>query len=106
GILDDPSRRRSMAEAARLRGRPDAAATVVDDLCDWLGCSASQSQETSSDLDEVDDSLMQRRRIKSERQATSLRGRRPYMPKNRGLVSPRIQLAARRPLLVDGAVWK
>lgn len=37
-LLDDHPRRRTMAEAARSRGRPEAAAAIVDDLCEWLGC--------------------------------------------------------------------
>jgi UDP-N-acetylglucosamine--N-acetylmuramyl-(pentapeptide) pyrophosphoryl-undecaprenol N-acetylglucosamine transferase len=37
-LLDDRSRRRAMAEAARRLGRPEAAAAIVDDLCEWLGC--------------------------------------------------------------------
>ena len=37
GLLDDPSRRTRMAEAARAHGRPDAAAAIVDDLFAWLG---------------------------------------------------------------------
>ncbi|MBJ73607.1 MAG: undecaprenyldiphospho-muramoylpentapeptide beta-N-acetylglucosaminyltransferase [Sandaracinus sp.] len=36
-LLDDPAKRRAMGEAARRRGRPDAAASIVDDLCQWLG---------------------------------------------------------------------
>lgn len=36
-LLEDPSRRARMAEAARAHGRPDAAAAIVDDLFAWLG---------------------------------------------------------------------
>ena len=36
-LLTSPERRRSMAEAARRLGRPDAAAAIVDDLLGWLG---------------------------------------------------------------------
>jgi UDP-N-acetylglucosamine--N-acetylmuramyl-(pentapeptide) pyrophosphoryl-undecaprenol N-acetylglucosamine transferase len=36
-LLDEPERRHAMAAAARDRGRPDAAAAIVDDLVAWLG---------------------------------------------------------------------
>jgi UDP-N-acetylglucosamine--N-acetylmuramyl-(pentapeptide) pyrophosphoryl-undecaprenol N-acetylglucosamine transferase len=36
-LLDDPQRRRDMALAAREHGRPDAAATIVDDMLGWIG---------------------------------------------------------------------
>ena len=36
-LLDDDARRLAMASAARRRGRPDAAAAIVDDLSAWLG---------------------------------------------------------------------
>ena len=40
-LLADPERRRAMAEAARGLGHPDAAASIVDDLCEWLGCASN-----------------------------------------------------------------
>jgi UDP-N-acetylglucosamine--N-acetylmuramyl-(pentapeptide) pyrophosphoryl-undecaprenol N-acetylglucosamine transferase len=40
-LLGDPERRRAMAEAARGLGHPDAAASIVDDLCEWLGCASN-----------------------------------------------------------------
>jgi UDP-N-acetylglucosamine--N-acetylmuramyl-(pentapeptide) pyrophosphoryl-undecaprenol N-acetylglucosamine transferase len=36
-LLAHPERRRAMADAARRRGRPDAAAAIVDDLLSFLG---------------------------------------------------------------------
>lgn len=36
-LLNDGTLRMAMAAAARRRGRPDAAAAIVDDLCAWLG---------------------------------------------------------------------
>jgi UDP-N-acetylglucosamine--N-acetylmuramyl-(pentapeptide) pyrophosphoryl-undecaprenol N-acetylglucosamine transferase len=36
-LLTHPERRRAMADAARRRGRPDAAAAIVDDLLSFLG---------------------------------------------------------------------
>lgn len=40
--------RRSMADAARRLGRPDAAATIVDDLCAWLGCPPTASDDDTA----------------------------------------------------------
>jgi UDP-N-acetylglucosamine--N-acetylmuramyl-(pentapeptide) pyrophosphoryl-undecaprenol N-acetylglucosamine transferase len=54
-LLDDPDRRRAMASAMRERGRPDAAATIVDDLTGWIDgepvtpTSASGAPETEDD---------------------------------------------------------
>jgi len=36
-LLDDPAKRQAMSLAARRHGRPDAAATIVDDMIGWLG---------------------------------------------------------------------
>ncbi len=43
GLLDDDGRRAAMARAAREHGRPEAAASIVDDLIGWLGGPATQS---------------------------------------------------------------
>lgn len=55
-LLADPNRRRGMAEAARALGKPDAAASIVDDLCSWLGWTplptSAGSGGTSKDEDE------------------------------------------------------
>jgi hypothetical protein len=54
-LLTQPELRRRMAEAARCLGRPDAAAAIVDDLCAWLGCSATESElDTDHDSGEPD----------------------------------------------------
>lgn len=37
GLLADDARRAAMARAARAHGRPEAAASIVDDLLAWLG---------------------------------------------------------------------
>ncbi|MFO0681551.1 MAG: undecaprenyldiphospho-muramoylpentapeptide beta-N-acetylglucosaminyltransferase [Sandaracinus sp.] len=37
GLLADDGRRAAMARAAREHGRPEAAASIVDDLLSWLG---------------------------------------------------------------------
>jgi UDP-N-acetylglucosamine--N-acetylmuramyl-(pentapeptide) pyrophosphoryl-undecaprenol N-acetylglucosamine transferase len=36
-LVENPARRRAMAVAARAKGRPDAAAAIVDDLIAWVG---------------------------------------------------------------------
>jgi UDP-N-acetylglucosamine--N-acetylmuramyl-(pentapeptide) pyrophosphoryl-undecaprenol N-acetylglucosamine transferase len=46
-LMAEPARRTAMAEAARALGRPDAAAAIVDDLCEWLGCASAE--ETRDD---------------------------------------------------------
>lgn len=48
-LLDRPEQRTAMAEAARKLGRPEAAAAIVDDLCEWLGCSTVGPDSDDSD---------------------------------------------------------
>ncbi|MFT3921274.1 MAG: undecaprenyldiphospho-muramoylpentapeptide beta-N-acetylglucosaminyltransferase [Myxococcales bacterium] len=43
-LLSQPELRRSMADAARSMGRPDAAAAIVDDLLSWLGGSSGDAE--------------------------------------------------------------
>lgn len=43
-LLAQPELRRSMADAARGMGRPDAAAAIVDDLSAWLGGAAGDNE--------------------------------------------------------------
>jgi UDP-N-acetylglucosamine--N-acetylmuramyl-(pentapeptide) pyrophosphoryl-undecaprenol N-acetylglucosamine transferase len=45
-LLDDPTARAAMSEAARTHGKPDAAAAIVDDLFAWLG-GPSEERSTS-----------------------------------------------------------
>ena len=47
-LLTDAAARRAMAEAARGQGRPDAAATIVDDLLLWLGSDAPAGADGAS----------------------------------------------------------
>jgi glycosyl transferase family 28 len=44
-LLTDGTRRAAMADAARRRGRPDAAAAIVDDLLAWLGVPTQAAPE-------------------------------------------------------------
>lgn len=48
-LLEDASLRRSMAEAMRGRGRPDAAAAIVDDLLAWIDGEAPLEASRSTD---------------------------------------------------------
>ncbi|MGD8858630.1 MAG: undecaprenyldiphospho-muramoylpentapeptide beta-N-acetylglucosaminyltransferase [Myxococcales bacterium] len=54
-MLTDTDLRRRMAEAARRRGRPEAAAAIVDDLFGWLGVSApsAPASDEGDDLGEA-----------------------------------------------------
>jgi UDP-N-acetylglucosamine--N-acetylmuramyl-(pentapeptide) pyrophosphoryl-undecaprenol N-acetylglucosamine transferase len=51
-LIDNPDRRRSMAESARSQGRPEAAAAIVDDLCSWLGHPVVKSPEVDEAVGE------------------------------------------------------
>lgn len=44
-LLDDEAARKTMAEAARQHGKPEAAAAIVDDLFGWLGGPAPRRSE-------------------------------------------------------------
>jgi len=48
-LLTDAELRVRMADAARRRGRPDAAAAIVDDLLGWLGVPTQGAPETHDD---------------------------------------------------------
>lgn len=101
GLLDRPERRRAMGEAARRFGRPDAAASIVDDLCDWLGCPEAPEAEAvasgaGAGLDPDDGAG------EGHLRRTTLRGHRPYVPSLAARTRPRRSAmpAYRRPLLV------
>ncbi len=48
-LLGDTERRSAMAGAARRRGRPDAAAAIVDDLLAWLGMPAQGTHDDDAE---------------------------------------------------------
>jgi len=48
-LLTDAELRVRMADAARRRGRPDAAAAIVDDLFGWLGVPTQGAPDTHED---------------------------------------------------------
>ena len=80
-MMTNVERRGAMADAARALGRPDAAAAIVDDLCEWIGCPGVPTE----DEDEADDAAMPSdvpHRSPSP-SGSGLRGSRPYIPARR-----------------------
>lgn len=111
-LLLDPARRASMAEAARDRGRPDAAAAIVDDLCEWLGCPAARAEVGGEEDEEREsDSASSSSRAERSDAASELERRsgghrgRPYLPAARAGQRPRTLSGPRRALLLDSGVW-
>ncbi len=99
-LLDHPERRRAMGEAARRFGRPDAAASIVDDLCEWLGCpEAPASEEVEAGAAGASDGGAGGA---GELRRAILRGERPYVPPLGARPRPRRSAmpAYRRPALV------
>ncbi|MGB5809177.1 MAG: undecaprenyldiphospho-muramoylpentapeptide beta-N-acetylglucosaminyltransferase [Polyangiales bacterium] len=94
-LLDDPERRRTMSEAARAHGRPDAAATIVDDMVGWLG------GPLAPDIDSVPPA--------SEPPSGGSRGfeAAPIFRLGYSDIALRTRsVRPRRPVVVDGAVWE
>jgi UDP-N-acetylglucosamine--N-acetylmuramyl-(pentapeptide) pyrophosphoryl-undecaprenol N-acetylglucosamine transferase len=54
-LLTHPERRRAMADAARRRGRPDAAAAIVDDLLSYLGVPSDSAPEPEGSDEDASD---------------------------------------------------
>jgi UDP-N-acetylglucosamine--N-acetylmuramyl-(pentapeptide) pyrophosphoryl-undecaprenol N-acetylglucosamine transferase len=52
-LLAHPDRRRAMADAARRRGRPDAAAAIVDDLLAFLGVPSDSAPDPAGSDESV-----------------------------------------------------
>jgi UDP-N-acetylglucosamine--N-acetylmuramyl-(pentapeptide) pyrophosphoryl-undecaprenol N-acetylglucosamine transferase len=76
GLLDDEERRRGMANAAREKGRPEAARGIVDDLFAWLG--QPNREQGASDVPELDDDGEDGAGGGMRR--SSMPGRMPYYP--------------------------
>ncbi len=106
-LLDDGARRRRMAEAARKKGRPDAAATIVDDLCGWLGCEGSGSTYPEP-MDEPEETEGGSEPPRGASAHASLRGSRPYVPRwSSRPPAPGLEgIGLRRALLVNGTSWE
>ncbi len=95
-LLDDPAKRQAMARAARDHGRPDAAAAIVDDMMGWIG-GVQPSGQTSGAAQSEPPSGIQ---YSGLAMAPMLR-----------LGGPEVALRpaahrARRPVVVDGALWE
>ena len=112
-LLGDAALRRRMSDAARGRGRPDAAAAIVDDVCDWLGWDdvrgggGSEPLEASETEPATDDAPPDAGED-TELAPKSLRGVRPYIPRVRDvracLSAP--SPALRRRVTVGDASWE
>ncbi len=95
-LLDDPARRQAMSLAARRHGRPDAAATIVDDLIGWLGGAQQRGHGPNPSAGEppvgADPSEL---------------APAPMLRLGHGNAGLRQAIARpRRPVVVDGAVWE
>jgi UDP-N-acetylglucosamine--N-acetylmuramyl-(pentapeptide) pyrophosphoryl-undecaprenol N-acetylglucosamine transferase len=95
-LLDDPTKRREMAQAARDHGKPDAAAAIVDDLLGWLGGAEPLAQSDSSRGSEPPGG-----------QQYSGQALAPTFGfAGTELAMRRAVHRSRRPVVVDGAVWE
>ncbi|MEM7434591.1 MAG: undecaprenyldiphospho-muramoylpentapeptide beta-N-acetylglucosaminyltransferase [Myxococcota bacterium] len=95
-LLDSPERRQTMAEAARAHGRPDAAASIVDDMIGWLGGPAVQDTDSVPPPAEV-----------PSRGGSNSFGPVPAMAFSSTALGWRTAAPRpRRPVVVDGAVWE
>jgi UDP-N-acetylglucosamine--N-acetylmuramyl-(pentapeptide) pyrophosphoryl-undecaprenol N-acetylglucosamine transferase len=100
-LLASPTRRRAMSEAARAQGRPDAAASIVDDMCEWLGCPPASPQA------EVEGASSRRGGGgPTHGLRVSSGGREPYVPSFSHRSSLGVAPRSRRPLVLDGRPWE
>lgn len=94
-LLSDPMRRRAMSEAARLHGKPDAAAAIVDDMLAWI-----DGGQGMGDPEPIPSSPVHGGSVRAVSTAPAYRVASPAM-----LLSPASH-RPRRPVVVDGAVWE
>lgn len=104
-LLDDAEARRVMSERARLRGRPDAAAAIVDDLYAWLGAGHDGVDVPPDDESEPEASSAKPEKKAAPSDTASLRGSRPYVPRWQRR-APSAPIATRRPLTIDGLAFE
>jgi UDP-N-acetylglucosamine--N-acetylmuramyl-(pentapeptide) pyrophosphoryl-undecaprenol N-acetylglucosamine transferase len=94
-LSSDPMRRRAMAEAARLHGKPDAAAAIVDDMLAWM-----DGGQGMGDPEPIPSSPVPGGSVQAVSAAPAYRVASPAM-----LLRPASH-RPRRPVVVDGAVWE
>lgn len=102
-LLGSRERRRAMADAARGQGRPDAAAAVVDDLCEWLGCRARRPSLPVGGGAGPVDAAGGNEDEPEPRLSLGLRGVHPYVPLRKSSVPP-AGLGTRRRLVLRAAL--
>jgi UDP-N-acetylglucosamine--N-acetylmuramyl-(pentapeptide) pyrophosphoryl-undecaprenol N-acetylglucosamine transferase len=106
GLLDDAEARRLMSECARGRGRPDAAAAIVDDLYAWLGDGSEGVDVTPDEIEAATSDAPEKSEHKSAAaNGAVLRGSRPYVPRWQRR-TPSAPMASRRPLTIDGLTFE
>ena len=96
-LIESPVLRQTMAEAARVQGRPDAAAEIVDDMLAWV-CNGGQATSespigTASEPSSSEPSI----------QNKGLRGARPYVPVRRTTMT---RMSQKRVVWVDDRIWE
>jgi len=97
-LLASAPRRRAMSEAARGQGRPDAAASIVDDLCEWLGCPPQEVLPEAPETNRSGGGGGRGLRMSS--------GREPYLPVFGHHAALGAAMRSRRPLVLDGRPWE
>jgi UDP-N-acetylglucosamine--N-acetylmuramyl-(pentapeptide) pyrophosphoryl-undecaprenol N-acetylglucosamine transferase len=95
-LLDDPATRQAMAQAARDHGRPDAAAAIVDDMMGWLAGAEPTAESAATPQSDPPQGVQ----YQGLAAAPMLRFGCPDVVLR--TATPR----ARRPVVVDGAVWE
>ncbi len=109
-LWNDDARRRAMSASARRFGKPDAAATIVDDLSAWLGWGAgpnTRRRTRGTRNSGRDDSGGAFKSLPPSRSAAGLRGaennvfgrRRPYIPSNGGTAARRAERLSDEPVV-------
>jgi UDP-N-acetylglucosamine--N-acetylmuramyl-(pentapeptide) pyrophosphoryl-undecaprenol N-acetylglucosamine transferase len=94
-LLGDEARRRSMSDAARAHGKPDAAAAIVDDMLAWL-----DGGQGMGDPEPIPSSGASGGPVRALSAAPAYHLASPEM-----LLRP-VSHRPRRPVVVDGAVWE
>ncbi|MDH3202304.1 MAG: undecaprenyldiphospho-muramoylpentapeptide beta-N-acetylglucosaminyltransferase [Myxococcales bacterium] len=95
-LLDDPAKRQAMSLAARRHGRPDAAATIVDDMIGWLGGAQPRGEGSVPSVSAPPVGTNQSGLVPA-----------PMLRLGEGHVALRQAIPRRRrPVVVDGAVWE